>query len=77
MRLTENYAMYPNASVSGLYFANPQACYFDVKYIFRSINRLCKEKVNKKTLSKNGLARIFYKLSVIPSEFVTLFVLQH
>ena len=30
MRLTENYAMYPNASVSGLYFANPQACYFDV-----------------------------------------------
>ncbi|RLD22425.1 MAG: methionine synthase [Bacteroidetes bacterium] len=28
--LTENYAMYPTASVSGFYFANPQAKYFGV-----------------------------------------------
>ena len=26
--ITENGAMYPNATVSGLYFANPQASYF-------------------------------------------------
>jgi 5-methyltetrahydrofolate--homocysteine methyltransferase len=30
IHLTESYAMYPAASVSGLYFANPQAKYFSV-----------------------------------------------
>ena len=30
IRLTENYAMYPAASVSGYYFAHPQAKYFNV-----------------------------------------------
>lgn len=30
IRLTENGAMYPNASVSGMYFAHPQARYFAV-----------------------------------------------
>lgn len=30
LKLTENYAMYPQASVCGLYFANPQAKYFAV-----------------------------------------------
>jgi 5-methyltetrahydrofolate--homocysteine methyltransferase len=30
IRLTENYAMYPAASVSGYYFAHPQARYFNV-----------------------------------------------
>ena len=30
IRLTENYAMYPAASVSGYYFAHPQAQYFNV-----------------------------------------------
>ena len=28
--LTENFAMYPAASVSGFYFANPESCYFNV-----------------------------------------------
>jgi 5-methyltetrahydrofolate--homocysteine methyltransferase len=28
--LTESYAMYPTASVSGLYFAHPEAKYFAV-----------------------------------------------
>jgi 5-methyltetrahydrofolate--homocysteine methyltransferase len=28
--LTESFAMYPTASVSGLYFANPKAQYFAV-----------------------------------------------
>jgi 5-methyltetrahydrofolate--homocysteine methyltransferase len=28
--LTESYAMYPTASVSGLYFAHPAATYFSV-----------------------------------------------
>jgi len=31
--LTENYAMYPAASVSGFYFANPHAQYFNVSKI--------------------------------------------
>ena len=30
IKLTENLAMYPAASVSGLYFAHPEAKYFDV-----------------------------------------------
>jgi 5-methyltetrahydrofolate--homocysteine methyltransferase len=33
IRLTENYAMYPAASVSGLYFSHPQARYFAVDLI--------------------------------------------
>ena len=35
IRLTETYAMYPAASVSGLYFAHPQAKYFSVGKINR------------------------------------------
>jgi 5-methyltetrahydrofolate--homocysteine methyltransferase len=30
MQLTENYSMYPAASVSGLYFAHPEASYFNL-----------------------------------------------
>jgi hypothetical protein len=30
IELTENYAMWPGSSVSGLYFAHPQAAYFAV-----------------------------------------------
>ncbi len=30
IKLTENFAMYPAASVSGLYFAHPDSKYFDV-----------------------------------------------
>ena len=33
IRLTENYAMFPAASVSGLYFAHPQARYFAVDLV--------------------------------------------
>jgi 5-methyltetrahydrofolate--homocysteine methyltransferase len=35
IRLTENYAMWPAASVSGLYFAHPEARYFAVDRITR------------------------------------------
>jgi 5-methyltetrahydrofolate--homocysteine methyltransferase len=35
MELTENFAMLPAASVSGLYFAHPQARYFAVDRIAR------------------------------------------
>ena len=28
--LTEHFSMYPNAAVSGLYYANPEAIYFGV-----------------------------------------------
>jgi 5-methyltetrahydrofolate--homocysteine methyltransferase len=35
IRLTENFAMYPAASVSGLYFAHPQSRYFSVDRITR------------------------------------------
>ncbi len=33
--LTESYAMYPAASVSGFYFAHPEARYFAVDFINR------------------------------------------
>ena len=35
IRLTENYAMWPAASVCGLYFAHPEARYFAVDMITR------------------------------------------
>src|SRR5262249_9719228 len=35
IRLTESYAMHPGASVSGLYFSNPEAKYFGVGQIRR------------------------------------------
>jgi 5-methyltetrahydrofolate--homocysteine methyltransferase len=35
IRLTENFAMYPTAAVSGLYFAHPQARYFGLGQIAR------------------------------------------
>jgi 5-methyltetrahydrofolate--homocysteine methyltransferase len=33
MQLTESYAMYPAASVSGYYFAHPKSKYFNVSKI--------------------------------------------
>jgi 5-methyltetrahydrofolate--homocysteine methyltransferase len=33
--LTESYAMHPGASVSGFYFAHPEARYFAVDFISR------------------------------------------
>jgi len=35
MKLTESFAMYPGASVSGLYFSHPEAKYFGVGQIGR------------------------------------------
>jgi 5-methyltetrahydrofolate--homocysteine methyltransferase len=35
IRLTESYAMWPAASVSGFYFSHPQASYFAVDMISR------------------------------------------
>jgi 5-methyltetrahydrofolate--homocysteine methyltransferase len=35
IRLTESYAMYPAAAVSGLYFGHPQARYFAVDFVTR------------------------------------------
>ena len=35
MKLTESYAMWPAASVSGLYFAHPEARYFAVDMVTR------------------------------------------
>jgi 5-methyltetrahydrofolate--homocysteine methyltransferase len=35
LRLTENYAMYPTAAVSGLYFANPESRYFGLGKIMQ------------------------------------------
>ena len=35
IQLTESYAMYPGASVSGFYFAHPQATYFAVDLLTR------------------------------------------
>jgi len=33
IKLTENFAMYPAASVSGFYFAHPESRYFNVSRI--------------------------------------------
>ncbi|RKZ36726.1 MAG: methionine synthase [Gammaproteobacteria bacterium] len=35
IQLTENFAMLPTASISGLYFSHPEAVYFDVGRIYR------------------------------------------
>ncbi len=44
--LTENYAMYPGAAVSGYYFANPEAQYF-------AISRISREQVEDYASRKN------------------------
>jgi len=45
IRLTESFAMYPAASVSGLYFAHPQSRYF-------SVDRITKDQVEAYALRK-------------------------
>jgi 5-methyltetrahydrofolate--homocysteine methyltransferase len=45
IQLTESYAMYPAAAVSGLYFAHPQARYF-------SVDRITKEQVEAYAVRK-------------------------
>ena len=43
--LTEHFSMYPNASVSGLYFAHPEAVYFGVGKIEKDqVDDLCRRK---------------------------------
>ncbi|MDZ7648781.1 MAG: vitamin B12 dependent-methionine synthase activation domain-containing protein [Cytophagales bacterium] len=43
--LTESYAMYPGAAVSGFYFSNPQSKYFGLGKIEKDqSSRLCKTK---------------------------------
>jgi len=46
IRLTENYAMYPGASVSGFYFSHPESQYFN-------IGRISKDQVNDYAKRKN------------------------
>ncbi len=50
IKLTENYAMYPAASVSGYYFANPEARYFAVGKI---ANDQIEDYANRKGLNSN------------------------
>jgi len=44
--LTENYAMHPASSVSGLYFAHPQAKYF-------SVGKIGKDQIQDYAVRKN------------------------
>ncbi|MGQ0635812.1 MAG: methionine synthase [Planctomycetaceae bacterium] len=50
IRLTESFAMYPAASVSGLYFAHPQARYF-------SVDRITKDQVEAYAARKGMAVR--------------------
>jgi 5-methyltetrahydrofolate--homocysteine methyltransferase len=52
--LTENFAMYPTASVSGWYFANPQSKYFNVGKI---TNEQVKDYANRKELDIDATER--------------------
>ncbi len=55
IKLTENYMMNPTASVCGLYFAHPQAKYFDV-------GRICSDQIedycNRKQMPVDDIKRI-------------------
>ena len=53
--LTENFAMYPAAAVSGYYFAHPEAQYF-------AISRISKEQVENYASRKNMLVKEVEKL---------------
>jgi 5-methyltetrahydrofolate--homocysteine methyltransferase len=48
MSLTENFSMYPGASVSGLYFANPEAKFFNLGKISKE---QVKDYANRKNIS--------------------------
>lgn len=54
-RLTENYAMYPAASVSGYYFAHPDAQYFNVGKIGRD---QVEDYGNRKSMSVGEVERL-------------------
>ena len=55
--LTENYAMYPTASVSGYYFANPEARYFNIGNILDDqLTEYAKRKNLDKSLLRKFLA---------------------
>jgi 5-methyltetrahydrofolate--homocysteine methyltransferase len=53
--LTENYAMYPAASVSGFYFANPQSRYFN-------LGKISKDQVEDYSKRKNITIQLAEKL---------------
>ncbi len=53
--LTENYAMHPTASVSGYYFANPEAHYFHISKINQD---QIEHYAQRKTMSVNELKKI-------------------
>ncbi|MNY74384.1 Methionine synthase [compost metagenome] len=46
LRLTESYAMYPTAAVSGFYFAHPQSRYF-------GLGKITKDQVEDYAVRKN------------------------
>jgi len=55
IKLTENFAMYPAASVSGYYFANPDARYFAVGKI---ADDQIKDYANRKNISEKEVRRL-------------------
>lgn len=48
IKLTESYAMYPSAAVSGWYFSHPQSCYFGVSKI---LNDQLEDYASRKNMS--------------------------
>ena len=46
LKLTESFAMYPTAAVSGFYFAHPQSRYF-------GLNKITKDQVEDYAIRKN------------------------
>merc|ERR1712127_891915 len=58
-KLTESLAMYPAASVSGLYFANPKSLYFQVgKITEEQVNDYAKRKNEDKATVEKWLGPI-------------------
>ena len=55
IQLTENYAMYPAASVSGYYFANPDAQYFNVGKVLPD---QLKDYTDRKKLNLDALKKL-------------------
>ena len=64
IRLTENYAMYPASSVSGYYFAHPQAKYFNV-------GRILPDQLEDYARRKNlgvGQVKILLNMNLVENE---------
>lgn len=76
IRLTENFAMTPPSSVSGLYFAHPESKYFAVgKNRPRSARRICSaqgqiyRRNGTLVAAISGLTRIFARLWAAPPPY--------